>query len=55
MYRLLQFAFRDVIEQHVGTEVTDKIFYEAGSLAGKQFYAHMLPPTADLNEFVRQL
>ena len=25
VYRLLQFAFRDVIEQHVGTEETDKI------------------------------
>ena len=35
VYRLLQFAFRDVIEQHVGTEDTDRIFYEAGALAGK--------------------
>lgn len=55
VYRLLQFAFRDVIEQHVGTEETDRIFYEAGALAGKEFYAHMLTPTTDLNEFVRQL
>jgi len=55
VYRLLQFAFRDVIEQHVGTEETDKIFYEAGALAGKEFYAHVLTPTADLNEFVSQL
>ncbi len=55
VYRLLQFAFRDVIEQHVGTEETDKIFYEAGALAGKEFYSHMLTPTTDLNEFVRQL
>ena len=55
VYRLLQFAFRDVIEQHVGTEVTDKIFYESGALAGKEFYEHMLTPTKDLNEFVREL
>ena len=55
VYRLLQFAFRDVIEQHVGTEETDKIFYEAGALAGKEFYSHMLTPTADLHEFVSQL
>jgi predicted hydrocarbon binding protein len=54
-YRLLQFTFRDVIEQHVGTDETDKIFYEAGALAGKEFYTHMLTPTTDLNEFVRQL
>ena len=55
VYRLLQFAFRDVIEQHVGSEETEKIFIEAGALAGKQFYEHMLTPTKDLNEFVRQL
>jgi predicted hydrocarbon binding protein len=55
VYRLLQFAFRDVIEQHVGTATTDTIFYEAGALAGKEFYTHMLTPTTDLNEFVRQL
>ena len=54
-YRLLQFTFRDVIEQHVGTEKTDKIFYEAGVLAGKEFYAHMLTPTTDLNDFIREL
>ena len=55
VFRLLQFAFLDVIEQHFGTEKTDKIFYEAGVLAGKEFYAHMLTPTNDLNEFVREL
>lgn len=55
VYRLLQFAFRDVIEQHVGTDMTDKIFYDAGYLAGEAFYAHMLTPTTDLNAFVRQL
>ena len=55
VYRLMQFAFRDVIEQHVGTEKTDQIFYQAGALAGPEFYANMLTPTQDLNEFVRQL
>ncbi len=55
VYRLMQFCFRDVIERHVGTEKTDQIFYEAGALAGKEFYEHMITPTSDLNEFVRQL
>ncbi|MDD2897942.1 MAG: 4-vinyl reductase [Desulfuromonadaceae bacterium] len=55
VYRLLQFTFRDVIEQHVGAEMTDRIFYEAGALAGKEFYTHMLTPTTDLNSFVREL
>jgi uncharacterized protein len=55
LYRLLQFAFRDVIEQHVGTEATDKIFYEAGFLAGTEFYTHFLTPTRDINAFLREL
>ena len=55
VYRLMQFAFRDVIERHVGTEKTDQIFYEAGALAGKELFANMLTPTHDLNDFVRQL
>ena len=55
VYRLMQFTFRDVMEQHVGTEETDIIFYDAGKLAGKEFYANMLPPTKDFNEFIRQL
>ena len=44
-----------MIEQHVGTELTEKIFIEAGALAGREFYAHMLTHTTDLNDFVRQL
>lgn len=54
-YRLMQFTFRDVIEQHVGTEKTDKIFFEAGKLAGKEFYNNVITPTKDLNDFIRQL
>lgn len=55
VYRLQQFAFRDVIEQHVGTAETNQIFFEAGELAGKEFYKHLLTPTTDLNDFVREL
>ncbi|MEI8216930.1 MAG: 4-vinyl reductase [Eubacteriales bacterium] len=55
VYRLMQFTFRDIIEKHVGTEETDVIFYEAGKLAGKEFYANVLTPTKDLNKFIQQL
>ena len=55
VYRLMQFTFRDVIEQHVGAEKTEQIFFQAGKLAGKEFYANLLTPTNDLNEFIRQL
>jgi len=55
VYRLMQFCFRDVIEQQMGTEKADEIFYEAGKLAGQQFYQHMLKPSDNLNDFVQQL
>ncbi|MCX8061464.1 MAG: 4-vinyl reductase [Anaerolineales bacterium] len=54
-YRLMEFTFRDVLEQTVGTEQTDQIFYAAGRLAGQQFYQNALKPVHDLNEFIREL
>jgi uncharacterized protein len=55
VYRLMQFCMRDVLEQEVGTENTDKLFYKAGYLAGTHFYEHYVPETQDVNEFVRSL
>lgn len=55
VYRLMQFCFRDVMEQQLGTEKTDRIFFDAGKLAGEKFYQHVLTKTDDLNEFVQQL
>ena len=55
VYRLMQFCFRDVIEQHCGTEKTDTIFYEAGCLAGREFYKNLMPNTKDLKEFFSTL
>jgi len=42
VYRLMQGTFRDVLEQHFGTEKTDQIFYESGKLAGEHFYKHVI-------------
>lgn len=55
VYRLMQFCFRDVIEQEVGTEKTDRIFYNAGKLAGQEFYKHVLGDINDFDSFVKQL
>lgn len=55
VYRLMQFCFRDVLEKEFGTEKADEIFYQAGKLAGRAFYQHLIKPTNDLNDFVRQL
>jgi uncharacterized protein len=55
VYRLMQFAFRDIIEQHLGTDKTDQIFYEAGKLAGVEFYSNLFAETKDFNIFIKSL
>lgn len=55
VYRLMQFTFRDVMEQHIGTEKTNDIFYKAGKLAGVEFYKNVLPNVKDFNAFVKNL
>jgi len=55
VYRLMQFALRDVLERHLGTKKTDEIFYEAGKLAGTEFYKKYLGAANDFNEFIKNL
>jgi len=54
-YRLMQYTFRDILEQDFGAEKTDELFFRAGHLAGKEFYKNVLGTPADFNEFVRRL
>lgn len=55
VYRLMQFCFRDVIEREYGSEATDRIFYDAGYLAGEEFYKHTLGEMSNLSEFIKKL
>lgn len=55
IYRLMQFCFRDVLEEHYGTEMADKLFYEAGLLSGKQFYQNAMKEALDFNDFIQSL
>lgn len=55
VYRLMQYCFRDVLERRLGAGETDRIFYEAGHLAGCQFHKNLMPATSDLNEYLRAL
>lgn len=52
VYRLMAFSFRDVLERHFGAEKTDQLFFEAGKLAGGQFYANVVAPCEDFNSFI---
>ena len=55
IYRLMQFTFRDVMEQVMGSEKTDEVFYQSGKLAGKAFYDQVITAAEDINDFIRQL
>lgn len=55
VYRLMQFTFRDVLEQHLGAEKTEEIFYEAGKLAGSEFFKHAMPKVDNFGDFVKAL
>lgn len=54
-YRLMQFTLREVMERHYGTAVSDSMLYEAGYLAGRHFYDHLVGPVADLHVFSKRL
>lgn len=55
VYRLMLFSFRDVMEQSLGTAETDRIFYEAGRMAGTQMFEHLIGKQETLNDFVAQV
>lgn len=55
VYRLMQFSFRDVLEQHLGADRTDQIFFEAGKLAGVEFYNNLLADVKDFSIFIQKI
>jgi uncharacterized protein len=52
VYRLMQFSFRDILEQRFGSAAADEVFYEAGKLAGREFADHLLSRPDDLGDYV---
>ncbi len=55
VYRLMQFTLRDVLIKEFDVETADKIFYEAGRHAGKEFCKELITQKDDFNEFVVEL
>ncbi len=55
VYRLMQFALRDVLIRESGVATADRVFYEAGRLAGRLFYANVLTRKDSFNDFVADL
>lgn len=52
LYRLLQYTLRDVLEERLGIDGTDEVFFKAGELAGRMVYDRYIAPVHSLDEFV---
>jgi predicted hydrocarbon binding protein len=55
VYRLMQFTLRDVLLKEFDVETADRIFYEAGKHAGKEFYKELVTRKNDFNGFIVEL
>ena len=55
IYRLMQFTLRDVLEARFGAKEADLVFYEAGKLAGQEFYKRFMEPVSSADEFISKL
>jgi predicted hydrocarbon binding protein len=55
VYRLMQFTLRDVLIKEFGVAVADRIFHEAGKIAGKHFYERLITRRDTFHEFVEDL
>jgi predicted hydrocarbon binding protein len=55
VYRLMQFCFRDVLEQRFGADETDRIFYDSGYLAGQHFFQNVIGNVDSFEAFIKRL
>ncbi len=55
VYRLMQFCFRDVLEENFGADTADRLFNEAGKMAGKHFFGNVLPQSNNIGDFIKTL
>ena len=54
VYRLMQFTLRDVIIKEFDTETADRIYYNAGELAGREFCKNLINKNNDFNGFIQE-
>lgn len=55
VYRLMQFTMLDVLSRAYGVEQADKLWRDAGFLAGTEFAKNVLDLTVDLDTFIANL
>ena len=55
VYTLMQFTLRETLINNLDVETTDKIFYQAGELAGREFCKNLLNREAEFSDFFVEL
>lgn len=55
VYRLMEYAIREVLEERYGKEAQESVFREGGFRAGEYFAKNFLDITLPINEFLAQL
>ena len=48
LYRVMQYTFHDVLVKQLGDEESNRLFHEAGEIAGRFFFEHFLKEFKDL-------
>jgi len=55
VYRLMQFTLRDLLTKDYGPQEANRIYFEAGRSAGRQFFRNLITQKDDFNQFVVEL
>lgn len=55
VYRLMQFTLRDVLIQRFDVETAEKVYYEAGELAGRELFKNLITQKTDFASFIKEL
>jgi hypothetical protein len=55
VYRLMQFTLREILINNFDVKTADKIFYQAGKLAGRELCKNLLNTDAEFNDFIIDL
>jgi predicted hydrocarbon binding protein len=55
VYRLMQFTLRDVLIQKLDAATAERIYYEAGELAGRELFKNLIAERTDFGAFVKEL
>ena len=51
----MEYTLRDVLEEKLGVEGADEVFFNAGKLAGCEFYGRHIAPVHSLDEFISKM